>query len=339
MCPPPGGAGSDGAASRRPALRLVSDNGGGEAGAPRAKIHAKAAPLAFAPDVSLDEAIATILASCLDHFAANANALRQGAGDEAIHQMRVALRRLRALLGLLKRVAPVAEVTAAAEQAKALAAALGPARDWRVLLQRLEAEQSGMLKKERGFVALLGAVEARALAAEAEAGAAVDGPAAEQFLRDMGAFVARRPWRTCLEDAQAPSTARRFACAQLTRLHRRALRRCEGVARLPPPRRHEARIALKKARYAAEFFESLFSPKRAKNYAHDISELQERLGDDNDWTTAARLLGEIRAADGGAETARAVDQILASRAKTLRASLAKAKKSAERVRKADRFWL
>lgn len=339
MCPPPGGAGSDGAASRRPALRLVSDNEGGDAQSPHAQVLAKAAPLAFEPDVSLDDAIAGIFASCLDHFAANAIALRQGAGAEAIHQMRVALRRLRALFGLLKRVAPVPELAPAAEQARALAAVLGPARDWRVLLQRLEAEQRGMLKKERGFVALLGAVEARALAAEAAAGATVDGPAAEQFLRDMGAFVERRPWRTCLADAQAPSTAQRFARAQLTRLHRRALRRCEGVARLPPARRHEARIALKKARYAAEFFESLFSAKRAKSYAHDISELQERLGDDNDWTTAARLLGEIRAADGGSDTARAVDQILASRAKTLRSSLAKAKKSAGRVRKADRFWL
>jgi len=54
---------------------------------------------------------------------------------------------------------------------------------------------------------------------------------------------------------------------------------------LSPERRHEARIALKKARYGAEFFESLFSGKDARAYLRDLAMIQDQLGDENDRAT------------------------------------------------------
>jgi CHAD domain-containing protein len=315
-------------------LRLVSDNRSADAPAAQQTLHAKAAPLSLERGVSLDDAIAEIFSACIDHFATNLIALRTGGGAEAVHQMRVALRRLRALFGLVRRVAPFPELEAAALAAKALANLLGPARDWRVLFHLLEAEQPGMLKTERGYPALLGAVEARALEAEATAQTAIDSPATEGFLSDMRELIARRAWTSDL----AETSARRFARSQIARLHRRARRRCADVAKLSPERRHEARIALKKVRYATEFFESLFEAKRTRDYAREVSGLQETLGDDHDWTTASRLLSEVVRADGRAEVERAARGVLAARADAVRAHLAGADRAAKRLKRADRFW-
>ncbi|WP_426175345.1 CHAD domain-containing protein [Massilia sp. TWR1-2-2] len=57
--------------------------------------------------------------------------------------------------------------------------------------------------------------------------------------------------------------------------------------------RHRVRIAAKKARYAAEFFGSLFSPRQVKPYVKALTCLQDGLGVLNDAAVADRLLSGI----------------------------------------------
>ncbi len=106
-------------------------------------------------------------------------------------------------------------------------------------------------------------------------------------------MVDRRSWSRGGVSTQEGS-ARVFAARKLSKLRKRALSRCDGLAELSAHDRHQARIALKKARYGAEFFESLFdAPSRP--YLHAIAHLQESLGAGTDVEMALRLLGRLDA--------------------------------------------
>jgi len=261
---------------------------------------------ALAADASLDEAIVAAMSACLDQFVANWPALQYHAPEEAIHQMRVALRRLRAGVGMLRRGVASEALETASARARDIAATLGAARNLDVLLDMLVAGPLAQANGEPSFYKLLDAVERRRIEAHATVAALVAAPRTTQFVVDLRAALAAKDWRALPDaeqraafDPSAPGSAREFAVRSLDRLHRRALKKSRDLASLSPEQRHEARIAFKKARYAAEFFESLFdSHAKARRYLRRTAALQDKLGAFNDLTVAAellRVLGEAAA--------------------------------------------
>jgi CHAD domain-containing protein len=66
--------------------------------------------------------------------------------------------------------------------------------------------------------------------------------------------------------------------------------------KLSPRERHRLRIALKKLRYTAEFFRSLYRKKLKKAYFHALAQLQNSLGHMNDIVVADQLLARLSAA-------------------------------------------
>ncbi len=193
---PLGCPGPDGAASSARALRLVASDGEIVCSDRKAAVSVKSRRLVLSPDNSFDGAVGRILGDCLDHFAVNIPALRQTGDAEAVHQLRVALRRLRAFLGLLRRVVPAnPELASAATRARIIAGALGEARDWHVLRDGLERGPREFLREEPGFFALLDAVELRRLRALEAARAVVVAPTTQQFVRELRGLISRRAWR------------------------------------------------------------------------------------------------------------------------------------------------
>ena len=67
---------------------------------------ARAKPPELAPETTVDEAIAIIQRNFLRQFLGNMPALESGDAVKAVHQMRVAVRRLRSVLGLFNQVFP-----------------------------------------------------------------------------------------------------------------------------------------------------------------------------------------------------------------------------------------
>ncbi len=331
-------SGADEPAVGRRVLRLVvsNDESRHEPGGPRRPAKAKSLPLDA--DVTLDEAITRILSNCLAHFSANAPVLQKTGDPEAVHQLRVALRRLRAFLSLLKRTVPTLDLADITNHAKAVARVLGEARDWDVFREGLEKGPRGFLTDEPAFFALLDAVELRRHHAREAARAVLAEPATEQLLRALRRLIARRPWREHAKRTQVKASARAFAAKALDRLHRRAMKRCSGIASLPPEARHNARIALKKTRYAAEFFESLFDTKSARAYLRDLSAVQDRLGEDNDRATAARLLHEITQTDSAQDTMRAVCFLRGWSGHAQHQSASPAAQMERRLRNLKPFW-
>ena len=82
----------------------------------------------------------------------------------------------------------------------------------------------------------------------------------------------------------------RFAKQALRQRQRRLLRRGKLLVHGTPGERHQVRIAAKKARYASEFFASLFSAGKVRAYVRRLSKLQDVLGVLNDLQVADGLL-------------------------------------------------
>jgi triphosphatase len=246
---------------------------------------------------SVEQAAAQIFTAALDHFAANAAAFGAGENAETIHQMRVALRRLRAAIGVFRPVLSGPALSEASLRAKEIAAALGAARDEDVFSEMIDAGPLTALAPEASAERLRAAAFRRRAENYAAVRTMISGGAAADFVSAFRRIIDGRDWLAAPE-ASCAGSAPAFAATALTRARRRVLRRSEGLAAQTPESRHEARIALKKARYAAEFFEALFRRRKAaRAWSQALAGLQDSLGAFNDLATADRLLDCLDADD------------------------------------------
>jgi inorganic triphosphatase YgiF len=106
-------------------------------------------------DQTVDQAIAGIISGCVVQFVANWPAFEGPDKAEAVHQMRVAMRRLRAALGLFNRRFPCAEFLRLRGDAKRVASAMGAARNWDVFEGLLRDGPCAAFPSKTGFEALI----------------------------------------------------------------------------------------------------------------------------------------------------------------------------------------
>jgi CHAD domain-containing protein len=231
----------------------------------------------------------------------HAEAARRGGDAHAVHQARVATRRLRSDLRSFR---PFVEDTWAAslrDDLRWLGAALGRARDADVLLARLEARAAALPDGER--LALDGVLErlrgqradahARLLAALADPRAAA--------LDDRVVVAARAP--RLLPDALRPAAT---VLRPVVRRPWRDLSRAFGALGGHPSDHalHEVRILAKRCRYAAEATAPALGPP-ARRLARALGRVQDTLGEHQDAVVAREWLTKA-AADLTADEAFAV---------------------------------
>jgi inorganic triphosphatase YgiF len=273
----------------------------------------KSKPPNVTPEHSVDEAIATILGHCQHHVLANQAAAISGL-PEGVHQMRVALRRLRTACAMLFRDVGAPTLQTLGTEAKWLAQVLGPAREWDVFIaDTLEAPTKAQ-PPGVDFDALRSAAEPHRAAGHAALQEALADPRYTRFHLSLSSWIASRGWRNEL-GAQplavllepAPILAQRV----LTRLHRKALKRGAHFARLVPEARHRLRIALKRLRYAAEFYQRLESDEAAvRRFLKALARLQDSLGHDNDATMTQPLLAALVRDSSAPELQRAIGAVI-----------------------------
>ena len=87
------------------------------------------------------------------------------------------------------------------------------------------------------------------------------------------------------------------AAEQLSQRRKRIRRRGAKIGDSSPEQLHRLRIQVKKARYAAEFFSSVYqgkkATKRCEKVVSSLMQLQNCLGGFNDITTRKALFAEI----------------------------------------------
>jgi triphosphatase len=251
----------------------------------------RAAATALPDGASLQAIRQAALAAALAHALPNAAEIAAGtAAPEHLHQLRVALRRLRTALDLM---APwgADEAASHALQARwaAVFAALGAARDADVI--------------EETWAPALRAAGAPALAASAHAdvvppaevvrGAAFTGAALLTLAEVLATVPAAQT-----EDPDPRSAA----AALLQTLWRRAWAdaRVFGDTATDSARRHRARKRLKRLRYALEFLAPLFAEKAVRRFSKRLGRALEALGTVNDLQVAHDHYRAAAAADPAA---------------------------------------
>lgn len=268
----------------------------GEAARPQ-----KAKPLRLPSGSSFDDAIAAVIANCLSHFTANWACLRESDAPESVHQLRVALRRLRSALAMFRKRIAVPELEDIRARARHIASGLGPARECDAFRQNaLAGPFRDQPRRLAAAAQLLAAVENRRKETYATARSIIEDPVISLFVLDVQSILTQRTWRAALgaqDLGLLTSPARDFASETLQRLRQRVLKRGKQLPNMPDEERHELRIALKNLRYAVEFFDGLFAEdKDLRNFLRLVADLQEDLGAHNDAATAEAFMTALNLA-------------------------------------------
>jgi adenylate cyclase len=240
------------------------------------------------------EALRAIAFSCIAQMQGNHAGAIAGDDPEYLHQLRVAVRRLRACLRVF---APVCSPRLAAEVipvVRELMHALGRARDLDVLLDEIVGPVLTALPDEPRLAMLAGHIADRRHAARQEAAKALQAATFGRLLLRLTALLHENP--PPLEYA-APTTTGEFAQQRLQRLARK-MRKLARAARVDEPTSlHALRIAIKRLRYALEFFSPLAEGLRRRRGIEHLADGQTLLGQLNDLANAGRLLGDFAGAD------------------------------------------
>lgn len=249
----------------------------------------KAEPVRLRGRMTLEDAFQAIALNCVRQIEANVpGVLRQNV--ESLHQMRVGLRRLRALLDMFEDLAaPPVALHASIEW---LSGELGPARDWDVLAD-------STLRRVQGIdaQALRQAAHERATAHHAQILYVLREERYAELMTQLNDWLRERRWRPeegLPKDSPLAERAWKGAVPLLRKAEKRLAKRIDGLDANDAPGRHRVRIAAKKARYAAEFFRDLLPPRRVKRYVEHLEGLQDRLGLLNDLAVADHLLDDLK---------------------------------------------
>ena len=221
--------------------------------------------------------------------------VREGDG-EAVHDMRVATRRLRSCLLTFSAAYEPGALDDVAGGLADLGRLLGAARDADVLAARLEADLAAVpavqvLGPVRAVLRAHGAREAAA--ARRALGAFLDGPAYRALLDRLATTVGGPPLRGI-------GRPRRWYRARLRATERRVERlvaRAEAAGDERERALHAVRKAAKRARYAAETAEAVLGKKAARR-AEAYARLQDALGEHHDAVVARAFLREEGARAG-----------------------------------------
>jgi inorganic triphosphatase YgiF len=252
--------------------------------------HCKAGRIHVDGDMSVGRAAHLMIGACLGHMLANLAAARAGQ-PEGVHQIRVAVRRLRAVLRLLR---PVLEPHALAQFESALrreGQIFGEARDWDVAWLGTLPGAAGDAAVAPWLPLLLDAAEMRRSAAHAAVTADLAGRhftdlvlALSAWAEDESADPMLPRWK------QARSPISDCAPAFLEGLAKTVARRGRNVRHGDPGHLHGVRKSLKKLRYSVEFLRDLYRPRRVKAWLKPCKKLLEELGALNDAVALVRLV-------------------------------------------------
>lgn len=217
-------------------------------------------------------------------------------GPEPIHQMRVAVRRLRSALSIFRHALDSPEVAAAASDLKALGQRLGPTRDWDVFLGETAPEVCAAFPSEPRLTRLLHAAERQRKASHAALRDYLQGPAFRRLGIELAWLAGARSWHPLAQaDAEADEQVSLpdFAATLLDQRLRKLLTAGEEIEALDTTGLHGLRLRAKRARYAAEIFAPLYPPRPQGRFVERLGVLQDRLGVMNDRATAAALLAQL----------------------------------------------
>ncbi len=234
---------------------------------------------------------------CLHQAVANEPAM-SGGDAEALHQVRIGLRRLKTALSLFSGLCTDTQTQTIKAEIRWFAELLGPARDLDVFLSEVMLPLREQYRDEPGLVSLQRTYSAQRTKLYDRISQAANSVRFRSLVLETAAWIETGRWAVT-QSEQAVVVRDRpiedFAEEELTRRRKKVKKKGDGIAALSPDERHALRLHVKKLRYAAEFFQSLFPGKKKSKRAFltSLKNLQTALGDVNDIAVRTGLKAEI----------------------------------------------
>jgi triphosphatase len=297
-------------------------------------------PFDVKPETTVEESLRHIGQVCLALLLRNEPAALADVPD-GIHQMRVAVRRLRSVVTTMKRMLPPDQYEWVSREMKWIAGVLGPARNWDVFFSSLLAPLRGASLSEQNLDRLCRITEQERQSAHEAANAAIRSPRYTAALLRLLQWFASSSWRNqpvSETSALLMAPIGTLAPSLIGRQYKKVKKSTDGFDELTPQRRHEFRIAVKKLRYTIEFLENLFDTDEVAEFVRCLKPLQDDMGYANDVRVASELLGDLRISDGAVTVARAAGVVLGWHDRGLVDFDRKLRKDVRRFRRARPFW-
>ncbi len=228
---------------------------------------------------SVSEAFATILVHNVHALVTWEKAAKSGKDIEGVHQVRVALRRMRSALTVFRPAIPRTVTDSWAQQMRQFASSLGPARDLDVFISEGLAPLTEHLPLP-GAKPLITLAESHRAIAYDPVRTMLQSPEYHRFKKDFRDWMRTQGWRSARlakgERERLDSPALTFAREVLNQRLRKVLKTGRDADQNSADEMHRLRIECKKLRYAVEFFLPLFEG--MEDFVTHMKKLQDLLG-------------------------------------------------------------
>ncbi len=289
-------------------------------------------------------AFQTIARACLQQIVANAKAVRAHDSD-ALHRMRVALRRLRAAIAVFSEVVRDKQSEKIKSELHWIEGALGPARDLDVFIADVAGPLHARHSHNRGLKRAYRNLKQRRALLYTQVDASLQSERFRHLELELARWIEAGLWVTTQADSvrrRRNQPVKRLAAKAIARRRKKLRKAGSRLAELSTRDRHKLRIRVKKLRYTVEFFSALFPSRKCAKRCRDslsaLVDLQDSLGALNDLVKQ-----RVLSAQGTGATTRpeSVLMVAKSTPKLLAASEGLPSQSARRVhllRRAERAF-
>jgi len=226
---------------------------------------------------------------CINHLQNNQDVVLHGSDVEGVHQMRVALRRLRSAFSVFREMLGRENSEVLLEELRWITDILGQARDLDVFLTQTLPPLLGYIEGHPGLTKLHEKATVAQSKAYREVRAALESQRYHHLLLTMAAWLENERWNSGENHQGACEIAERMLHKRYKSLRKHGKR----LVHMHHEERHQTRIAAKKLRYAAEFFVSLYSGGKSHTFIHQLAQVQDRLGVLNDIAVTEQLLKRL----------------------------------------------
>lgn len=279
---------------------------------------------------------------CLMQFSSNQRLIESARGPGAIHQLRVSIRRLRSAVTTFHDVAADEGRAVVKAELEWLAGELDDARNLDVFAREAFEPAARAHHNALGMAAfgeLLLEAKTRAYRRATEA---LESIRSRRLLLGAARWIEAGEWATSEDElyvAPREEKVSRIARRALDHRLKTVRRRGKALAEMDPFARHRLRIQVKKLRYAAEFFSTLYEgsgDKARKRFSGALEDLQDALGALNDIAVGRTLTEQLTA--GQPDAAYAAGLVMGLQEARQPGLIGKARKAHRRLVEADRFW-
>ncbi len=245
--------------------------------------------LSLPKNLSVEDGMMRIFRSALGHLLINRNAASSGKDIEGVHQVRVAIRRIKSAVTVFHHFLLEEQTAPIKTEIEWMMDTLGPARDLDVFLDEVVPAVMANRPDDQDLNAITKAAKKARTANYRKVRSMLSSSRYTKTMLRLALWIEEREWRETQSIIELDGPLNATAGKLLSRRYRKILKMGRKFKKLSAEQRHEIRIVLKKLRYTSEFFSSLYSKNQSKSYIASMKSLQNALGAANDVAVAEEL--------------------------------------------------